>query len=260
MINRHQKTVRRGRFAALTLPAWLIAGSLLAGCGRPEALIHEEEVPAGATFNASKGVLLTDETRRLLGVELAEVSEQKLPAQIRFQVQVFGEKHHPAVRPDDHSGCDVQGSGVLPSGMTATLRAGQPVQLHARASGSFAGVVLAIEQARGLDDHEIIVGITNAAAKLTPGEFLSALISSPGTESVTVIPRAALLQAADGSFVYAANGEAFFRTAVKVGAESEDMVEITDGLLAGDVVVTKPVQTLWLIELRATKGGGGCTH
>jgi len=33
-------------------------------------------------------------------------------------------------------------------------------------------------------------------------------------------------------------------------------VEIVDGLLAGDAVVTKPVQTLWLIELRATKGGG----
>jgi multidrug efflux pump subunit AcrA (membrane-fusion protein) len=41
-----------------------------------------------------------------------------------------------------------------------------------------------------------------------------------------------------------------------VGSEADGWVEITDGLLAGDQVVTKPVQTLWLIELRATKGGG----
>jgi multidrug efflux pump subunit AcrA (membrane-fusion protein) len=68
------------------------------------------------------------------------------------------------------------------------------------------------------------------------------------------------LRAVDGTFVYAVNGDSYFRTAVKVGAESESMVEITDGLLAGDAVVTKPVDVLWLIELRATKGGGGCTH
>ena len=36
---------------------------------------------------------------------------------------------------------------------------------------------------------------------------------------------------------------------------SQPLFEMTT-LLAGDQIVVKPVQTLWLIELRATKGGG----
>jgi len=52
------------------------------------------------------------------------------------------------------------------------------------------------------------------------------------------------------------HGDAYLRTAVKTGAEADDQVEITDGPSAGDRVVSTPVQALWLIELRATKGGG----
>jgi multidrug efflux pump subunit AcrA (membrane-fusion protein) len=43
---------------------------------------------------------------------------------------------------------------------------------------------------------------------------------------------------------------------VKTGSEADGKIEITDGLFQGDQVVAKPVETLWLIELRATKGGG----
>jgi hypothetical protein len=228
------------------------------GCGKKEVAVAEEEVPSGASFKEGKGVILTDETRKILGVEVADVTEQKLPAQIRFNVQVFGEKHHPAIREDDHTGCDVHGSGVLSPDKAASLRAGQPVQIQTQAKESFAGVVLAIEKAITLDENEILVGITNAATKLKPGEFLSAVVTLPREERVTVIPRAALLRSVDGTFVYAVNGDAYFRTAVKVGAESDDLAEITDGLLPGDAVVTKSIETLWLIELRATKGSAGC--
>ena len=236
----------------------LLTSSLFVGCGKKETEAHEEEVPAGASFKAAKGVSLTDETRKILGVEVTDVMEQKLSTTIRFNVQVFGEKHHPAIRADDHTGCDVHGSGVLSPDKAATLRAGQPVQIQTSAKESFAGVVLAIEKAITSDETEIIVGITNAATRLKPGDFLSAVVTLPREEAVTVIPRAALLRAVDGTFVYAVNGDAYFRTAVKVGAESDDLAEITDGLLPGDAVVTKPIETLWLIELRATKGSAGC--
>jgi hypothetical protein len=35
-------------------------------------------------------------------------------------------------------------------------------------------------------------------------------------------------------------------------------VEIKDGLLEGDQVVTRGAMDLWLVELRAVKGGQGC--
>ena len=97
----------------LIVPALLLTGSLFVGCGRKQTEAHEEEVPAGALFKATKGVILTDETRKILGVEVADVTEQKLSVQIRLNVQVFGEKHHSALRADDHTGCDVHVSGVL---------------------------------------------------------------------------------------------------------------------------------------------------
>lgn len=226
--------------------------------GKEAAHGHEEESPSGASFKAGKGVMLTDETRKILGVEIADVTEQKLPNEIRFNVQVFGEKHHHAIRDDDHTGCDVHGSGFVPLDQAAVLRVGQPVQIQTRTNASRAGVVLAVEKALSLGESEVIVGLTNATDRLKAGDFVAAIVKLPRAEVVTVIPRSALLRTAEGTFVYAVNGDAFFRTAVKVGSASDDLLEITEGLFSGDAVVTKPVETFYLIELRATKGGGHC--
>ena len=68
------------------------------------------------------------------------------------------------------------------------------------------------------------------------------------------------LRTVEGAFVFAGNGSVYTRTAVQIGAEAGGFVEITDGLLAGDQVVTNGVAALWLVELRSTKGGAGCTH
>lgn len=238
----------------------------LAGCGdkhkegdghdhaKEEA--HGEESPSGASFKAGKGVMITEETRKILGVEVADVTEQKLPSQIRFNMQVFGEKHHHAVLENDHTGCDIHGSGLVPLDKAAALRAGQPVQIQTRANESLAGVVLAVEKALSLGESEVIVGVTNATDKMKPGEFLPAVVTLPREDAVAVIPKSALLRTSEGTFVYAANGDAFIRTAVKVGSEANGLLEISDGLLSGDSVVTRPVETFYLIELRATKGGG----
>jgi len=217
---------------------------------------HEEESPSGASFKAGRGVLVTAETHKILGVEVADVTEQKLPAEIRFNVQVFGEKHSHSIRENDHTGCDVHGSGFVPLDQASALRAGQPVQVVSRSNKSLAGVVLAVEKALTLGESEVIVGLTNATENLKPGDFVAAIVTLPREDVVTVIPRSALLRTAEGTFVYAVNGDAYFRTAVKVGPASGDLLEITDGLFSGDSVVTKPVETFYLIELRATKGGG----
>jgi hypothetical protein len=224
--------------------------------GKADGHDHHEESPSGASFKAGKGVLVTAETKGILGVEVVDVTEQKLPVQIRFNLQVFGEKHQHPIQENDHTGCDVHGSGFVPSDQAAVLHAGQPVQIQSRSNELLAGVVLAVERAFLLGENEVIVGLTNATHKLKPGDFLAAVVTLPREASVTVIPRSALLRTSEGTFVYTVNGDAFFRTPVTVGSEADDLLEITDGLLAGDQVVTKPVETLWLIELRATKGGG----
>jgi multidrug efflux pump subunit AcrA (membrane-fusion protein) len=61
-----------------------------------------------------------------------------------------------------------------------------------------------------------------------------------------------------GDLVYVVNGDAYLLTWVELGARSGGLVEVTDGLLAGDSVVTRGAMDLWLVELRAQKGGQGC--
>ena len=215
---------------------------------------HDEhgESPSGASFKPGKGVIVTEETRQILGVLVAEVSERKLPRQIRFTVQIYG-----GIAATSHlSGTNshtLKASGSIPSDEADFVRVGQPVRLASRSGATAQGMVSEIHKT-ALADTE--VDVTTDSAVFKPGEFLSATITVPREELVPVIPREALLRTAEGTFVYVVNGDAYLRTTVKVGAEADDLLEITDGLLAGDQVVTKPPQTLWLIELRATKGGG----
>jgi len=260
------------------MPPLVVTALLFVGCGHKESDAHKEgdghdhgaekaegkeaghghgaESPSGASFKPGKGVLVTEETRKILGVEVAEVTEQKLPAKIHLNLQVFGEAHRHDLREEEHPGCDVHGSGFLPPAKAATVRAGLPVEIQTRSNGMFRGAVLDVHPALAISESEVIVGVSNATTHLKPGEFLSATITLPRDEPVTVIPRSAVLQTSEGTFVFAVNGDAYFRTAVKLGSEADGLVEITDGLLTGDTVVTKPVETLYLIELRATKGGG----
>lgn len=252
----------------LPLATLLVAASLFVGCGRKDGdgkeqahgkddgHGHGEESPSGASFKVGKGVSVTEETKKLLGVEVADVTDQKLPIQIRLTIQIFGEKHHHLMNPEDHTGCDVHGSGFVPTNTAAVLKTGHPVELLKPTNAPLGGIVLAVQKALALGESEIVIGVSNATAVFKSGEFVPARINLPREEAVTVIPQSALLRTSEGAFVYAVNGDAYFRTAVKVGSEADGLVEIVDGLLAGDQVVTKPVQTLWLIELRATKGGG----
>jgi hypothetical protein len=248
--------VKAIRYSAF-FPALLVTASLMVGCGHKDGdgRDHVEESPSGASFKVGKGVMLTEETRKILDVEVVDVAERKLPKQIRFTVQVFGEKHHHLLNQDDHSGCDVHGSGFVSTNTAWIVKAGQPVELIKSTNSPLSGVVLAVQKALALGESEIVIGMSNAAA-LKPGEFVPARINLPRDEPVTAIPQSAVLRTSEGTFVYAVNGDAYLHTAVKVGAEADGWVEITDGLLPGDKVVTKPVQSLWLIELRATKGGG----
>lgn len=256
---------------SIFVPTLMVMVSLWAGCGHKEGDGHDhgksehgkedghghgEESPSGAAFKAGKGVTLTTQTRDILGVTVADVAERELPRRIRFTVQVFGEKHHHGLNLEDHTGCDFHGSGFLSTNVAASVKTGQPVQILRGTNAVLAGAVVGIQKGLALGESEVVVALSNGPAVLKPGEFLPAIMNLPRNEPVVAIPASALLRTAEGTFVYAVNGDAYLRTPVKVGTQADGWVEISDGLLAGDQVVTKRVEDLWLIELRATKGGG----
>lgn len=194
---------------------------------------HGEE-GGEVAFNEGRGLTLSTQVKHAMGLETAEAEFRPMSDNIDLIAQVF------ATSPR-----------VLASA-TASADHADHYKQH-----EFTGATLVrIDQSPMEPSRlvELIIEIERSPPP-TVGEFIELKFAAKPTDVLTV-PASALLDAATGSFVYVQNGEYFLRTPVRVGARSPEFVEITDGLYEGDVVVSFPVEQLWLTELRLTKGGG----
>ncbi len=216
---------------------------------------HAQQAMPGVSFAEGQGMILPEETRTLLGLTLAKAEVRRLPDYVPVMLQIFDGKHRRLPGLAGRAGSDAQGSGFIGLDAAAKVRAGQKVEFLT-ATNLSPGVVLAAQRAVPLGESEVVVNAANAAGVLKPGEFLSARICLPGEAAVVAVPRSALLRTSEGAFVYRLQGGAFVRLGVTAGSDADGWVEIARGVAAGDEVVTAPVQTLWLAELRATRGGG----
>ena len=222
-------------------PALFVSGALvLVGCGKsgaPAAAAHgeakEEGAANAASFKAGRGLQLAPETAKALGLTTAEAEERALARLLRLDAQVFR-----------------AGPPALASAMVPTADA------EALAGKQITGAKL-VRIGRELEkttrQAELVFELSEGGSAV--GDFVSLTLKAPAG-NVLSVPHSALLSGATGTFVYVVNSGAYLRTAVKIGATDEAHVEITDGLYAGDVVVTAPVEALYLTELRLTKGGG----
>jgi len=122
------------------------------------------------------------------------------------------------------------------------------------------GVVLRLDRSSEAPTGlaEVILEVNDSVRSLAEGEFFKARLARSSTNAVTTVPRSAVFRAPGGDFVYTVSGDHYVRTAVKLGAGDHPFVEIADGLLAGDVVVSRPVLALWMTELHNVNGGDAC--
>jgi hypothetical protein len=238
----------------------------LAGCGRKEAMVHDEHHTVGASFAEGKGLHLPDDMKKAIGLELVEVTERKLAPTWTTEVQVYREAETVALQPvsTDAPAPRALATGFVSADMAKQLRVGQPVKLQSARppSEELRGTVARLDSNAGpaLGGVEVIVEIPDAEKRLRVGTLLQAAITSEREEMVTGIPRSALLETATGTYAYVVNGSHLLRTAVVTGAENAEFIEIKEGLYEGDRVAAQPVLTLWLAELQYTKGGQSCTH
>ncbi len=228
----------------------LVAALALAGCQpKPgESAASEETVEIGPKYSAKNGLRVPDDTRRSLGLKTVEVTEQKVPATLDVQLRVYQNGKE-----------SILASAMVTPEEAKSLKRGQVVRARssgASLTGSVTGVNDQLLKATGM--AEVLVEFGNPSGAPIGGVFLSASIDLDSAATVVSIPRAALLECSDGHSVYTVSGESFVRTPVKVGAISGDLVEIKDGLYAGDQVVLQPVMSLWMTELAAVKGGQAC--
>ncbi len=230
----------------ILLSLFPILATALCSCMESTASPGPERAPEnGAQFKKGEGVSLTVEMSQAIGLQVAEVSEEKIAPMFTVPLQAM------------QNGSEV--SGWLTTEQAARVQPGMEVELRGGKADAppMKGTVQKLEKASfaTLGDFDVSVRTT---APVEAGTALRATFRFPAGGAAAAVPRSALLTTAEGHFVYAKNGRFFLRTAVKTGAMSESHVEITDGLYTGDEVVTSPVMSLWLAELQVLRGGKPC--
>jgi multidrug efflux pump subunit AcrA (membrane-fusion protein) len=213
-----------------------------------QAAFETEEL---SLFKEGKGVLLSDETRKLFELEIVEVEERPMPRRIQKTAQVF--RIEPDARADAAVLLSVNEAKQLNVGQAASVRG-----LAERDPEITATLTRLDKQTQAAFGHTEGVVQFTANQKCSMGAFVSVTFTNQDSKPVLVVPQAALLSAADGHFVYTVSGTHLTRTRVKPGAISRGWVEIEDGLYAGDSVAARGVENLWLVELSALKGGTPC--
>lgn len=239
--------MKRNILLLLTGVGALSIATLNISCSKADASASAPHEPApenGAQFKKGEGLALTDEMKKAIGLQIADVGEEKIASAITVNLSVM--------RPNEASGW------VAPQQATQ-MKVGAEVDLQSEGNTpALKGTLQRIEQMSfgTLSDYEITV---STAQPLSIGTRFKATYHAPASDAVTAIPRSALLKTAEGSFVYAVNSAFYVRTPVKTGAMNEEKVEITDGLYSGDQIVTSPVMSLWMAELQVLRGGKACT-
>ena len=213
---------------------------------------HEEE--GGAEYDEKSGLLVHEEAANQIGLQITEVSEQKLTLQFSGTAQVFKNTHA-----GKNGSSTVLASAILPESNSRHLKVGDTMDVRSAIlpKSSMKGKLVRLDKqtARAIGQVEAIFEVPDAEDQLYFGTFLEVVFH--GVEKkVLAMPQSSVLNAATGTFAYVKNGERLQRTPIKTGASGGGYVEIVDGLVPGDEVVSRGVVDLWLIELRFTKGGG----
>jgi hypothetical protein len=270
------------RTQALTLGIGLAIALALPGCGKAEKSAaggHEEaghkegeseddghghgaegEGEAPTSYKEGKGLTLIEATKKAIGLETVLATEHEIQPVVAASAQVYRAASEPSRLPDGEKTGFAYATAIVPPEIAKHLEPGSVVDFGPRGeeSAKMQGKVWKVDttQEAITAKTEILVEIEDPGNKLFVGSFLEGEAHLSGSSKTLAVPRSAVLDTATGKFVYVQNGEFYLRTAVTTGAESADNIEITDGLYEGDQIVTKPVETLYIIELRATKGGG----
>lgn len=221
-----------------------LAMAVLPSCTESEASAAATERPPenGAQFKKGEGLSLTDEMTKSIGLRTADVEEQKIASHLKFTLQP---------RPGTN-----EATGWVTASEAEKIQPGEVVEISGNPGTKGKVSNVAKHALSALVDFEVTVSTDTT---MEDSKEVDALVVLPETEAAASIPRSALLSTAEGHFVYATNGKFYVRTPIKVGAMNDDHAEVTEGLYAGDVVVTAGVNSLWMAELQVLRGGKACT-
>ncbi len=131
----------------------------------------------------------------------------------------------------------------VPENVLAQLRNGQAIQVTVDAfpGDVFGGKVVAIDPVidPASRSAKLRAQIPNPDARLRPGQFAQLrLDTGTGSADALLVPEQALMQDGDTRFVYTIVDGKAKRAPIKTGTRVPGFVQVTEGLKAGDVVIT----------------------
>ncbi|HEV7232878.1 MAG TPA: efflux RND transporter periplasmic adaptor subunit [Sphingorhabdus sp.] len=137
---------------------------------------------------------------------------------------------------------------TIPETMLAAVRTGQAITAKAAAypDAMFSGRIEAIDPVINVQTRTATLRaiIPNRGGMLKPGMLVTVTIESNARVAIAV-PELALVREGDTSFVYTIDPQQKAkRISVKTGARDGNLVEIVEGLKAGDKIVTEGVVKL----------------
>lgn len=217
---------------------------------------HEAET-LGADFDADAGLWLAEEAAAQIGLRTTPVTERELSIRFTTDARIYETAHAHFPESGQRAHHDSHAVAMLSFEQARVLAPGLPVDIQASDGTRVTGTLAQLDRgtARAIGEVEAIINVPDPEHRFGFGSF-AAVTFQGGERLGLAVPRSAVVAAASGTFVYQKSGGRYRRTVVQTGIVGDDAVEITQGLSAGDIVVTQGALDLWLIELRFTKGGG----
>lgn len=155
---------------------------------------------------------------------------------------------------------ELEFEATVPSEYVALVRPGAAVRLTVTgASGEIDGRVARVNTTADPATRQVkvYVRVPNGGGRLVGGLFASGQVLTRQARSALAVPSAAVREEAGGTWAYAVAGGRLARRDLRIGVrdESRDMVEVLEGLAAGDTVVTGALAGL--AEGRTVRVTGG---
>ena len=228
------------------------------GCSRSHTEAQaEEHSEEGVTFKEGKGLRIPKGTSDFIGLKIVDVGEQKLASTLRFSAKVYSPSISGKTATESRT---TLATGFVRKADVNRLQVGQSVKIQSDSDTAFSGKIIALnrEMEKIIGQVEVLLEIDDTQKPLSMGNQVEVVVATGKEESIIGIPKSALLRTAEGNFVYTVSGEHLVRSEVKVGEITNEIVEIKDGLYAGDQIVVNPVMTLWMAELQSIRGGQAC--
>jgi hypothetical protein len=254
----------------------ILTALLLSGCGSAEksgggsqkseakeAHDNHGAVASGATYQEGQGVALLEETSRSLGLELAEVAEHSVWPGIPLTAQIYRAASEVSRTYGKERQGNAYATALISPELASQLKMGQKLTFVTKNGTKAAreGIIWKIDtvQTSVLGRAEALLELPDANLSLAVGAFVEAqALVGVAPQKLTSIPKSAVLETSMGKYAFVKNGRHLLRTEIKTGGQNNNYIEVTEGLYEGDTIVVKPVEALYMIELRETKGGGHC--